>query len=79
MVVVGDGDVNIYKHETCMFEKPFICFETENFFIGKPRLCKMTEESGAKNDVGFNANNFLVDITNPEQSSEYVYISGYEI
>ena len=75
--MVGDGDVNIYKYELCMFEEPFICFETKSFFIGKSRLCKMTEELGANDNVGFNGNNLLVDLTNPDcSSSEYVYISG---
>ena len=35
LAVVENGDVNIYKYETCMFDKAFLCFQTKNLFIGK--------------------------------------------
>ena len=49
--MVEDGDVNVYKYETCMFEEAFRSFETKSLFIGKPWLSKLTEESGVKGDV----------------------------
>ena len=62
-----------------MFQELFVCFR-KRFLIGKCQPCKMTEESGTNDDVGYDGNSLPVDIKNPERSSsEYVYILVYEI
>ena len=90
MVVVEYGNVNIYKYEIIIFKELFTCFQNKVFLIGRSRLCKMTDESGAWGDVGYERITLLADNTNPEDSSfvvanpdcsssEYVYIWGYQI
>ena len=87
--LVQDGDMNIYKYKMCMFKNHLFVFELigKLVFVGKSRLCKMT---GAKDDVEFVCNTFLVDIAHQERSSldvaipersssEYIYIPGFEI
>ena len=32
-LVVGDGDVKLYKCERCMFKEPLICFEPKRFLL----------------------------------------------
>ena len=40
----------------------------------------MTEQSGADDNSSYDGNTLLLNTTNPEiGSSDYVYISGYEI
>ena len=29
LVMVGDDDVSVYKYETCIIKKPFVCFRTK--------------------------------------------------
>ena len=61
-------------------KEPFLCFQFKKISIGISRLCKITDESGAKVDVGCDGTFLLVGITNPEHtSSKHVYFSGFEI
>ena len=60
-----------------MCKEPFLCYQTKMIFIGKSRLFKLTEESGANDHVGCNGKTLLVNITNPDRSlSEYVLLFG---
>ena len=59
-----------------MFDPPLFKFQSKNAFIGKSKVCPMTEFSGsAKNSSKFDGNTLLVECEN----NEYVYISGLEI
>ena len=75
-LVVIDGDVYVYKYEKCKFDQSFFSFQPKHFFIGKSKVCAMTELSGAAdNSSDFDGNTFLLQCEN----NEYVYISGLEI
>ena len=74
--VVIDGNVNVYKFEKCKFDKPFLSFKPNYVFIGKSKVCDMTEFSGTANsDSDFEDNTLLLEV----EDRKYVYISGLEI
>ena len=54
---------------------PSHLFKQNIFFIGKSKVCEMTDFSGADDSSGFDGNDFLLECEN----NEYVYISGLEI
>ena len=60
-LVVIDGDVYVYKLEKCKFGRPFLSFQAKNVFIGKSKVCEITEFSGAA-DKGsdFDGNTLLL-------------------
>ena len=74
-LVVIDGDVHAYKNEKCKFGQPFLSFHPKHIFIGKSKICPMTEFSGANNSHDYDGNTLLLEF----QDNEYVYISGFEI
>ena len=74
-LVVINGDVYVYKYEKCKFDQPFIFFQPKHIFIGKSKVCSMTEFSGANDRSIFDGNTLLLEFEN----NEYVYISGLEI
>ena len=74
-LVVADSDVNVYKHDRCKFDKPFLSFQAKNIFIGKTKVCPMTELFEAEEKEEFDGNTLLLECEN----NEYVYISGLEI
>ena len=75
LVVIG-GDVYVCKYETCKIDKPFFSFKPKHIFIGKSKVCEMTELSGAvDNSSDFDGNTFLLE----NEGRKYVYISGLEI
>jgi len=67
--------VSVYKYERCKFGQPFLTFQAKNIFIGKSKICAMTEFSGALDNSDFDGNTILLEF----EDSKYVYISGYEI
>ena len=73
--VVIDGTVYVYKLETYNFDQPFLSFQPKNGFIGKPKVCKRSNFSGAYDNANFDGNTILLDC----QDNEYVFISGREI
>ena len=76
LVVIVDSLVCVYKNKICKFDPPLFTFQAKNVFIGKSKVCPMTEFSGSANDSsGFDGNTLLVECEN----NEYVYISGLEI
>ena len=75
LVVIIDSIVYVYKFKTCKIEPPLFTFEAKNVFIGKSKVCAMTEFSGANDDSGVDGNTLLIECEN----NEYVYISGLEI
>ena len=75
-LVVIDGGVYVHKNENCKFEQPFLSFQAKNVFIGKSKVCEMTEFFGAAdNSSDFDGNTLLLQCEN----NEYVYISGLDI
>ena len=73
-VVIG-GDVYVYKYEMCNIDQSFLSFQPKHTFIGKSKICKMTEISGANDSSDFDRNTFLPEC----QDNEYVWFSGREI
>ena len=73
-VVIND-DVYFYKYEKCDYDQPFLSFQPKHIFIGKSKVCPMTEFSGANDSSGFDGNTLLLEFEN----NDYVFISGLEI
>ena len=65
----------VYKNEKCNFDQPFLSFQPKHIFIGKSKVCEMTEFSGAGDSSDFDGNTSLLECGD----NEYVYISGFEI
>ena len=65
----------VYKYEKCKFDQPFLSFHPKHIFIGKSKICPMTEFSGANNSHDYDGNTLLLEF----EDNEYVYISGLEI
>ena len=74
-LVIIDGDVYVYKYEKCKFDQPFLSFQPKHIFIGKSKICPMTEFSGANISHDYDGNTLLLEF----EDNEYVYISGLEI
>ena len=70
-----DGGVYIYEYEKCKFDQAFLFFQPKHIFIGKSKICEMTEFSGANDNSDFDGNTFLLEC----EDNEYVFISGLEI
>ena len=64
----------VYKYEKYKFNPPFVSFRAKNIFIGKSKVCPMTEFSGAGEKIDFDGNTLLLECG----SNEYVHISGLE-
>ena len=76
LVVIIESFVYVYKKKICKFNPPLFTFQTKNVFIGKPKVCPMTEFSGSANYISeFEGNTLLLEC----EDNEYVYISGLEI
>ena len=75
LVVILDSIVYVYKNKICKFDSPLFSFQAKNIFIGKSKVCAMTEFSGANNDFKFDGNTLLLECG----YNEYIYISGLEI
>ena len=74
-LVVIDGDVYVYKYKKYKFDKPFLPFKPKHIFIGKSKVCDMTEFSGAAdNSSDFDGNTLLLEV----EDRKYVYFSGLE-
>ena len=46
LVVIINNNVNVYKYEKNKFDPPFLSFKPKHIFIGKSKVCEMTEFSG---------------------------------
>ena len=74
-VVIIDANVYGYKYEKYKFDPPFLSFQAKNIFIGKSKVCPMTEFSGAGVKIDFDGITFLLECEN----NDYVFISQLEI
>ena len=71
LVVIIDSIVYVYKKKICKFDPPLFSFQAKNVFIGKSKVCPMTEFSGAANNSSeFDGNTLLLECEN----NEYIYI-----
>ena len=60
-LVAVDGDVYVYIYGKYKFDKPFVSFKPKHIFVGKSKICDMTEFSGAaNNDSDFERITFLL-------------------
>ena len=76
LVVIIDTIVYVYKNKICKFDPPLFTFQAKHTFIGKSKVCPVTECSGAANNSSeFDGNTLLIECEN----NEYIYISGLEI
>ena len=75
LVVIIDSIVYVYENKICKFNPPLFTFQAKNVFIGKSKVCPMTEFSGARHKNDFDGKSLLLECEN----NEYVYISGLEI
>ena len=74
LVVKIDSIVYVYKNKICKFDPPLFSFQGKNVFIGKSKVCSMTEFSGARDKIDFDGNTLLLEC----DDIEYLYISGLE-
>ena len=56
LAVIIDANVYVYKYEKYKFDPPFLSFQAKNIFIGKSKVCPMTEFSGAVDEIDFDGN-----------------------
>ena len=70
LVVIIDSIVYVYKNKICKFDPPLFSFPAKNVFIGKSKVCSMTEFSGAEVKVKFDGNTLLLEC----EDNEYIYI-----
>ena len=76
LVVIMDTTVYVYENKICKFDPPLFTFQAKNIFIGKSKVCPMTDFSGAVNNEScYDGNTLLLECEN----NEYIYISGLEI
>ena len=75
LVVIIDSIVYVYKNKICKFDPPLFSFQGKNVFIGKSKVCSMTEFSGSEDKVQFDGNTLLLEC----EDIEYIYISGLEV
>ena len=68
-LLVINGDVYVYKNEKRKFEQPFLSFQAKTIFIGKSKICEMTEISGANDNTSdFDGNTILLEC----EDNEYI-------
>ena len=77
LVVINENThVSVYKYEKYKFDPPILSFRAKNVFIGKSKVCPMTDFSGVVDiSSDFDGNTLLLHCEN----NEFVYISGLEI
>ena len=76
LFVIIDSIVYVYKNKICKFDPPLFSFQAKNVFIGKSKVCPVTEFSDDSNNSSeFDGNTLLLEC----EINEYIYISGVEI
>ena len=67
---------SIYIKDKCKFQPPLLSFQAKNIYIGKSRVCPLTQFFGAAdNSPDFDGNTLLLEF----QNNEYIYIFELEI
>ena len=67
LVVIDNNIVNVYKYRY-NFGEPDISFQPKHIFVGKSRICTMTEHSRSINHPEFDGNTVLLEF----EDNEYV-------
>ena len=67
-LVIIDGGVYVYKYEKSKIDQPFLSFQPKHIFIGKTKICELTDFSGAKDNSDFDGNTLLLEC----EDNEYV-------
>ena len=76
LVVINENTyVSVYKYKKYKFDQPFISFQAKDIFIGKSKICVMTEFPVALTNSNFDGNTILLEC----EDSKYLYVSGLEI
>ena len=60
-LVVINGDVYVYKQEKIKYNQPFLSFQPKYIFIGRSKVCELTEFSGADDSSGLDDNTILLE------------------
>ena len=67
LVVIIDTIVYVYKDKSCKCDPPLFTFQAKNIFIGKSKVCPMTEFSGtANNSSELDGHTLLIECENNE-------------
>ena len=79
MTIDIENEMKFYKHDTYQFKEPFFSLKPSKIYLGKSRICAMTEMCEARDNHGFAGNTFLLDDSLETNNNEYIFISGFEI
>ena len=62
LVVINESYyVSVYKKGKYKFDQPFLNHQPQNDFIGKSKICAMTEFSEAYDNPAFDGDTFLLE------------------
>ena len=61
LVVIKYANVYVYKYEKYSFDPPFLSFQAKIIFIGKSKVCPMSEFSGAGDKTDFDRITLLLE------------------
>ena len=76
LVVINENTlVSVYKYGKHKFNQLVLCFQAKHIFIGKSKICEMTEFSGVNDSSDFDGVTVLLEV----EDKKYVYNSGLEI
>ena len=73
-MVVRNVDVCVYKYEKHKFDQLFLSSKPKHLFLGKWKVCEITEFSKAKDNPFNDGNTSLPELENDEDEC----VSGYE-
>ena len=65
-LVTRVGNMFVYKYEKGKFDQPFLSVKPKRIFIGKSKVCPMTQFAGAGKKVGFDGNTLLLEFEGNE-------------
>ena len=90
----GENELNSYRSETWQFKESLLTSKPNTRSFVENPIRRMTEMSGVRENLDFDVNNLLLDVTNPECNSldvtkpecnslerndkDYVFNSGFE-
>ena len=60
-LVVINGGIYVYKYNKYKFDRPFLSFQPKRIFIGRSKVCRMTNSSGALENTDFDGNTILLE------------------
>ena len=72
VVIIENTYVSVYEYDKYKFDQPILYFQPQKNFIGKSKICIMTEFSDAYDNPNFDCNTILLE----SKDIEYVSVSG---